>query len=110
MVRMRGRQTMAGALDVIEIAVGPELQVESELVEMLAGHAIIVEVFVEIDLAVPIEVVQARDLISAQDKNLAIHNLKPQRLEQSGSDPLPGQIFQIAIHARDDPHIPAPGA
>ena len=72
---------MAGTLDVIEIAVRPELQIESELMEMLAGHTIVVEVLVKIDFAVPIQVVQTCDLIPTEHIDLAVDNLQAEWLE-----------------------------
>ena len=91
-MRVFGGSAVAGAFDVIETAIGPSLQVEGELVEMFADHAVVIEVFVEIGFAVAVKVVEARDLIAAQCVDFVVDDAEAKRLKEPGGDALPGQF------------------
>ena len=110
MVGRDGIRAVAPAFGVVEVSIGGELEVEGEFVEMLRDLMIVVEILVEIRLAVPVQVAQDRDLVAAEHVNVAIDNGKAQRLEHAAGDPLPGQFFERLADAIHDPHVPAPGA
>ena len=64
MVRVLGNGPVTGALDVVKAAVGPNFQIERELVEVFADHAVVVEVLIEIRFAIAVEIMQAGDLVA----------------------------------------------
>src|SRR2546423_1386141 len=70
---------------------------------------IAVETFVEIGFAVAIEIMQTDDAIATSHIHQAIHNFQPQGFEESRCVPLPLELMERTVDARDDPYIAAPG-
>src|SRR2546430_198502 len=91
---------------------------------MLRHLMVVVEAFVEVRLAVAIEVVQDHDLIATAHMDLVADDLQPERLKQAGGDALPGQRRWLVprvrvllpegavypVKALDQPNIAVPGA
>ena len=86
------------------------LQAHRELVEVLRHLVVVVEALVEVGLAVAVEVVQPHDLVAAADVDRPVAELQPERLEQPGGDPLPGQPGFRVVEPADQPHVAVPGA
>ena len=63
------------SLGEIEIALGIGLQIHRKLVEMLGHLMVVVEVFIKINLAIVVRIVQPRDLVAATHVNCLVHNL-----------------------------------
>ena len=110
MMRNSRGQSVAGGLGVIEVAVGIGLQAHRELMEVVGNLMVAVDIFIIIRFAVGVEVMQADDLISAADVDLAVHHLQPQRLKQTGGDSAPCEFTVRLIETRDHPDIAIPGA
>ncbi len=74
MVRV-ARVAEVAALGEVEVALGIGFEVERELVVCGRVADVVVEVLVEVRLAVVVQIVQARDLIAAEDVDLVIDDL-----------------------------------
>ena len=53
---------------------------------------------------------QAGNLVAAEHVDFAVHNLQPERLEQTGCKTLPLQLAERLVNAADEPHIAADAA
>ena len=60
----------------IEIAVGVGLEAEVTFILAIVDDAGVVEVFVEVGLAVAVEIVQAGDLVAAEDVDFVIDDFQ----------------------------------
>ncbi len=99
-VRHERGQRVAGGLGVVEIARGIGLQAHRELVEMLGDLMVVVEALDEVDLAVAVEVAQARELVAAGDEEFVAAELHAERLEQSAGDAPPASAVAGAGPSR----------
>ena len=71
------------ALAIIEVSLGVGFQTGRIGVAIVRRHfAFVIETLIEVGFAVAIQIVQAGDLIAAQDIHSIIHNLQSQRLKQ----------------------------
>ena len=77
---------------VVEIALRVGLQIQHELVPLQRQAGVVVEVLVEVRLAVAVEIVQPGDLITARRVDDAIDDLQAQRLLQSRGEALPADL------------------
>ena len=66
---------------------------------VLRHDGIVVEVLVEVRLAVMVQVVQARDLITACHVHFPVDHLEAQRLEQARRIPAPRQLVEFIVEA-----------
>ena len=98
------------ALGEVEVAGRVGLQVEGELVEARRDLHVVVEVLVEVGLAVAVQVVQPGDLVAAEDVDLVVDDLQAQRLEQARGEAPPRELLELVVDAGDDPDVAAPGA
>ena len=73
---------------------------------MVGDGNVIVEVLVEIRLAVLVEIVQARNLITPQYIHLAFNNFQAEWLKEAGGVPAPFQFLKFLIDAANNPHVP----
>src|SRR5262245_14937925 len=106
---MLSRQRVAGALGVVKVPVGTELQVVRELVEVFADQGVVIEVLVEVRLSISVQIAKARDLVAAQHVDLFLDDLQAQRLKKPGGDTSPAEVCEGTIQPRDNPDITAPG-
>ena len=67
------------------------LQTHRKFVEVLGDLMVAVQALVEVGLPVPIQVVQDRELVAAENVNFFVHDLQAERLEQAARNPLPTQ-------------------
>jgi hypothetical protein len=89
-------------------AVGLEVQV---VIGGVAGEdRVVVEVLVEVGLAITIEVAQARDLIAANHIHFVAYNTHAERLKESAGKTTPRDFFELVINAGHDPHLALRGA
>ena len=102
-------QGVTRRLGEVEIAVRAAVEIERELVEMVRGVEIVVEVFVEIGLAVVVEVVQDGDLVAVQDIDFSIDHFDALRLMEARGEAPPRQFVEVFVDAVDDPDIARPG-
>ena len=86
------------------------MQIEDELVVVGRDDRVVVEVLVQVGLAVLVEVFQPGDLVAAGHVNFSLNDLQPERLEQTGGEALPGELLERLVDARDDPHVAVEGA
>ena len=98
------------ALHVIEVPLRVGVEVHRELVVVPPLRAVVVEVLVEVRLAVAVEVAEDRHLVARDHVDQAVHDLEPARLEKSRGVPLPGELPDPVVDPRDDPDVAAPGA
>src|SRR5580765_1653080 len=78
--------------------------------KMLGDLVIVVKVFVKIDLAVAVQIMQPTNLIPAGNIDLVVDNFQAERLKQSASNAPPFELLQISLDAADEPDIPVPSA
>ena len=86
------------------------VQVEAELVVVGRDDRVVVEVFVEVRRTVAVQIVQARDLVAAEDVDFFIHDLQAQRLEKARGEAPPRQLGELVIQAAHHPHVAVEGA
>ena len=110
MVGGDGIGAVTPAFGVVEVSVEAELKVEGELVEVFRDLVIVVEVLVEVRLAVPVQVAQDGDLVAAEHVDVAVDNGDAQGLEHAAGHPLPCQLFERLADAVHDPHVAVPRA
>ena len=101
---------VARALGIIEIARVIRLQIHRKLMKMFGHLMVVVEIFVKINLAIVVGIVQARDLVTAANINRLVHNLQAQRLEHAGGNAAPCEFALGQVEALDNPHIALPRA
>ena len=99
------RVTEIAALREIKIAVRIHLQVMRELVVFLKRRDVVIEVLVEVRLAVVVQVVQARDLIAAEHIHFVLNDLQAERLEKSGGVTLPRHAVEFVVDVAEQPHV-----
>ena len=110
---LQHRPTVLGgvaALGVVETAL--RIGFEAGAVFVPAGRdlAVVVEVFVEVGFAVAVQVVQAGDLVAAQDVDHPVDDPQAQRLIQAGGEALPCEVIELVVDAADDPNVAADGS
>src|SRR5438034_2336185 len=88
---------------IIEIPGWIGLKIEGELVKTRRGHHVVIEILIEIRLAITIEIVQARNLIAAKDIDLVVNDFQPQRLEKSRGVAFPDEVIKLVVDAGNDP-------
>ena len=86
------------------------MQIEDELVVVGRDDRVVVEVLVQVGLAVPVQVLEPGDLVTAGHINLTLHDLESERLKQTRGEAFPGELLELLIDARDDPHVAVEGA
>ncbi len=72
---------------------------------VLPDFALVVETLVEVGFAVVVEVVQAGDLVAAEDVDLVVDNAQAEGLEETGGVALPLQRFQLVVDPGDPPDV-----
>ena len=70
----------------------------------------VAEVLVEIGFTVVIQIVQARDLVAAEDEHLSVAYLQAEGLVEAGGETFPAQFTQVAVDAPDAPDVAVDGA
>src|SRR6185369_12471348 len=103
-------QRVTGGLGVIKVSLAIGLQSHGKLVEMLVDLMVVVEVLDEVSFAVAIQIPQPGDLVAAGHVDGFVHNLHAERLKQTGRDPLPDQLPEVAFNPAHRPYIAVPGA
>src|SRR5207244_10633985 len=67
-------------------------------------------IFVKISLTVAVQIVQARDLVAAEDEDLPVADFQAERLEQARGKTFPAQIAEIFVNSGHAPKVPVNGA
>ena len=70
--------------DIIEISLRVGLKAGSIFVDVLPDATPVIETLVEVCLSIPVEIMQAGDLVPAEHVDLVIDNLEPEGLEKAG--------------------------
>ena len=83
------------SLDVVKVPLMVRFQSGSISVDVFPDTASVVEAFVEVSLPVPVQIVKAGDLVSAEDMHFVFYDLEPERLEKSGSKTAPVDCIQL---------------
>jgi hypothetical protein len=78
--------------------------------EVFSDLMVAVDVFIVVDFAIGIEVVEADDLVTAGDVDLVVEDFEAERLEESGGDSAPGELVVGIVDSADDPDVAIPGA
>src|SRR4029450_6022674 len=84
LMRARHRWLPRAAFRIIKVPRAIRLQIKGELVIVIRDYAVVVEVLVEVRLAVVVSIVETRDLIASQNVDLPVDHLATERLEESG--------------------------
>ena len=93
----------------VEVALAVRLQVEGELVEVRGDLDVVVEVLVEIGLAVAVEVLEAGDLVATEDVELLVDDRQAEGVEDAGGVAAPADLGEVGVGDLADPHVAAPG-
>ena len=104
-----GRECVARRLGEVEVAVTIPIEIEGELVKVVCGEEVVVEVLIEVRFAIVVEVVQPRDLVAVQHVYGAVHDLGALGLVEPGGVAPPDELIEIGVHSVDDPDVAAPG-
>ena len=94
----------------VKVAAGVGVQVEAKGMEPVGEVPVIVEVFIEVGLAILVEVMVAGDLVIGHGVDDIIDDLEPERLVLAGGKAFPCDLVQVIVNALDDPDVPVPGA
>lgn len=97
------------AAEVIKIALGIGLETHGKLVNVVGDLAVVIEVFVEVGLAIIVCVVEHRNLVASDDIQSIVDDLDAQRLKQSGRKPLPLEPLETGVNPTDSPDIAVHG-
>ena len=84
------------------------VQTDHEVMASGRGRVGVENAFVEVRFAVGVEVMQAGDLVTAEDEHLAVHDFHAQRLMQAGGETAPGH--GVARESLQDPDLSGHGA
>ena len=78
-----------------EVALRPGLQVETEGVEAAGELPVVVEVLVEVGLAVSVEVVETGDLVVGDGVDDVVDDRQTERLVPAGGEAFPGEVLKF---------------
>jgi len=85
------------------VALRVGLEIEGEGVKGGGEGPVVVEVFVEVGFTVAVEIVEAGDLVVADDVDGFIDDFANEGLVQAGGEALPVEMFEFFVDAGDDP-------
>lgn len=75
---------------------------------MLCIVGIIVEVLVEVGLAISVEINESGNLVATNHVDLVINNFQTEWLIQACSHALPDKFIQVFVQTGDRPHVTTP--
>ena len=84
---------------VVEVSFRVGLETGGVLMDVSPDAASIIEALVEIGFAIPVEVMQAGDLVPSQDVDFVIDYSKAKGLEKAGSVAAPCHLAELCIDA-----------
>ena len=90
---------------IIKITIAIDLKTRCVIMSARTGRALIIEVDVEVRFAIPITILQTRDLIFTQNVDLLVYNPQTQGLIQARGIPPPGHPFHFTIQPVHQPYI-----
>ena len=94
----------------IEIAGAVGLEVEVVVGGVGGEDGVVVEVLVEVGLAIAIEIAQPRDLVTAHHIDFTAHDAQTERLEEPAGEASPREFIEFVVDARHHPDLPLRGA
>src|SRR6516165_10461529 len=71
---------------------------------------VIVEILIEVGLAVAVQIVQLGDLVTAGDVDVAVDDPQAERLVQACGEAFPSDFLEGVVEPGDDPDVTVPGA
>src|SRR5437764_7043319 len=90
---------------VIEISGRVGFKARHVIVRIRRSPNEVAKVFVEVSFAIAVFIVQPRDLVTAENINLAVDYFEPERLVKTGSKAFPGHLLKLVVDAGDLPDI-----
>src|SRR5207247_162014 len=96
----------ATRINEVEIPGGIFLEARHKIVSTGRSVDEIAEVFVKVSLAITVQVVQSRDLVTAEHEDLPVPHFETERLKKPGRVTFPVQLGQFGIDPSDAPDVP----